>query len=312
MATYDVPAAYQRLYSDGIQLIYQQLQSVFRGNTRYESDFVGKRKAYAQFATIEMTKRKDLYENTDFTIPKYPMRAVFAQPYYSALPVDWMAQMNTSLDLASPFMQSQRAAIERVYDDVCISAFGSTAYQTDDTETDIATTLTSFQGTWDTATGTEIIAYNRPTIGGQDNPNTGMGKAKLLRARTILNKNQVPAADRYVVWTSTQEEDLLSTTEPTSRDFNVVQTLVEGTLGKTTWIGFKYLLSERLLVEASTSYRLCYAFHKEAILFAAQKELMASVDRLPTRQNVWQHYVACSFGSARMQEAGVVQLKCAE
>jgi hypothetical protein len=177
------------------------------------------------------------------------------------------------------------AAAGRTIDDLIIAALGGTAY-------------IGKAGTTTQALTQTIVSSS-----------AGMTKAKILQAMTYLNENVVDTNDRFLVCSSSQIADLLNTTEDTSIDYNNVRALVEGTLD--TWLGFTIVRSERLATNAS-SERLCYAYARNAVQLAIQKEVTGRIDERNDKNYAWQVYVKLCAGATRLDENGVVQIACTE
>jgi len=125
-----------------------------------------------------------------------------------------------------------------------------------------------------------------------------MTKAKILRAKKLLDAGEVEKDERYASHTAAQMEDLLNT-----------KALVQGEVD--SWIGFKWLATERLLTDGSSD-RLCYLWQKKAIQLAISKEATGRVDERPDKNYAWQVYLKLCLGAVRLEEARIVEVACSE
>lgn len=197
------------------------------------------------------------------------------------------------IDPKSTYMQAKQMAAARKVDDIIIAAYDATAY------------------TGQNGTSTETFDSDNQvavTYGGGGS-NTGLTKAKVLRAKKLLDAGEVEKEDRYLAHTAAQLEDLLNTTEVASSDFNTVRALVQGELS--TWIGFNFKHSERLSTNAS-SHRKCYAYQKKGVQLAIQKEAEGRVTERADKNYAWQVYMKICLGATRLEEARLVEIACAE
>jgi hypothetical protein len=107
--------------------------------------------------------------------------------------------------------------------------------------------------------------------------------------------------------------DLLSTTEVTSSDYNVVKALVNGEID--TFLGFKFIWTEEFqnvstAYDSGTDINQIIAWRKSGLLLATGQEINIRMDELPTKSYSTQIYAAATFGATRMQEGSVVQIAC--
>lgn len=107
----------------------------------------------------------------------------------------------------------------------------------------------------------------------------------LLEAKKELDNNGVPEEDRYVLWTADQRNDLLLTTEATSRDYVAVQSLISGDIKQ--FLGFKFIVIPKMReggLPATTTKQTALIYHKEAVGFYNQKDFATSMDWLVEKQ----------------------------
>jgi len=269
-----VTTAFVRQYNDTIAMLVQQKMTKLRGSVLVDTDFTGEYKFYDQLGATEMVEKTSRHQDT-------PIIDLF----------DKEDQLAMLIDPKSKYMLAASMAAGRKMDDVIITAMGGTAYS-------------GVEGATSVAFGNGLTDDNTIAAGG-----AGLTKAKILQAKKMLDKQEVDEEDRFLVCSAEQIEDLLNTTEVASSDYNSVKALVEGQID--TWIGFKFIRSERLDTDDSDN-RLVYAYHKAAIQLAIQKEASGRIDERPDKNYAWQVFMSMSIGATRLEEERIVKILCAE
>ena len=158
------------------------------------------------------------------------------------------------------------------------------------------------------ASGTSLAVGN--DVGGT---NTNMNVAKLRQAKGLMDKNNVPPADRCIVIHSNGLQALLAETAVTSSDFNSVKALVNGELD--TFLGFKfYTIGDRdeggLAIDGSSD-RTCFAFHKDAIGYGEGIAPKTEINYVPEKTSF---LVASMFsaGATTIDAEGIVSIVARE
>ena len=158
------------------------------------------------------------------------------------------------------------------------------------------------------ASGTSLAVGN--DVGGTD---TNMNVAKLRQAKGLMDKNNVPPADRCIVIHSNGLQALLAETAVTSSDFNSVKALVNGELD--TFLGFKfYTIGDRdeggLAIDGSLD-RTCFAFHKDAIGYGEGIAPKTEINYVPEKTSF---LVASMFsaGATTIDAEGIVSIVARE
>ena len=135
---------------------------------------------------------------------------------------------------------------------------------------------------------------------------TKLSIATLLAAKKALDKAGVPTSDRYLVIEGKGLEDLLSTTEVTSADYNTVKALVGGDLN--SFLGFKIIqLADREeggIADNGTDYT-AFAYHKRAVGFALNMDISTKTEWVAQKQS-WLSVGNLKAGAALIDEEGVV------
>lgn len=290
MGTQDT--SFVKQFSDTITLLVRQFDSRLSGSVQVDSNFKSEKKLYDRIGTFSLTQLSTRWQDTPLAVPDHTRRAIVPSYFAGATLEDPMDALQMLIDPKSAYMQSFQAAANQKKDDIIITAMGGAA-------------LTGKEGTSSTnfAAGQQVaVTY------GSGGSNSGLTKAKVLRAKQKLDANEVDKEDRFAVTSSKQIEDLLNTTEVASSDYNVVKALVQGEIE--TWVGFKFRHSERLLT--SNSNRLCYFWQKKAIMFALAKDSQGRVDTRVDKNMAQQVYISVCMGAVRMEEERIVEVACAE
>lgn len=279
--------AFVRQYQDNVYLLAQQLDSYLRQSVMVDSNFKAEKKFYDQYASDSMIELQSRYQDTPIQLPDHRRRMVTPRYFVSSTLEDPVDALQMLIDPKSAYLQAKMAAANRQWDDVIISALGGTAFTGKD-----GTVAVTFPA------GQQIAA------GG-----AGMTKVKTVRSKRLLDVAEVDREDRSMFHGAAQMEDLLNTTEVTNSDYNVVKALVEGQIN--TWVGFKWVMTQRLLTDGSSA-RLCYAIQKKGVQLAIQKEMESRVDERPDKNFAWQVYLRMAGGATRLEELRVVQIACVE
>ena len=151
-------------------------------------------------------------------------------------------------------------------------------------------------------TGTEVVfdTTNQQVAAGT----SGMTIAKLTEAKYILDSNEVEDMDRCIVISPQELSQLLNTTEITSSDYNSVRALVKGEIN--TFMGFEFIVSTRLTDDATN--RNCFAFQKNAMLLAINKDTEIRRDERPDLSYALQVFARFTANAGRIDDAGVVSI----
>jgi hypothetical protein len=258
----------------------------------------GKESSFNQMDSVEMarvTTRSGETRYTDINLAKRWLRPL---PYDLATLLDeWDGEYLGQIALPqSDIVTSHGAAYSRACDDVLIAAATGSAY-TGDTGT-TATPLPSGQK----------VAVDYVESGAT--ANSGLTVAKLRAAAYAFDANDVdPDEPKFLAVSAKQIQDLLKTTEVTSADYNTVKALVAGQID--TFMGFKFIRSQRLALDSGTGIRTCFAWVKSGIKFSTAGR-STKVDLLPTRSHSLQIRTVASLGATRTEEEKVVQISADE
>lgn len=293
-----LPQHYQTQFDDNWSHLLQQMDSRFKDKVRNDT-VNGKERTFSQIDAVGpmrlITTRNGKTIPSDSTLAKRWLR-VSGYDY-----VTWIDEWDEVAlgDLPAPESEhvvAHARAANRNIDDVIIDAAFGTSYigETGTTAVDL--------------TSSEQVAVDYVESG--STANSGMTIAKLRRAKYLLDLQEVPDDMRYLAQGAKQDQDLLRTTEITSSDYNTVKALVNGQID--TFLGFKFVKSQRLPLVTATDIRSCLAWHKDGISLGTGQGRKARIDILPTQNHTIQIRTTEVIGATRLEEARVVEIFCDE
>jgi hypothetical protein len=260
----------------------------------------GKRSAKDQIGSVTAALKTTRHQDTPITETPHSRRWVNQADYVIADFVD-REDLNKILnDPRGAYAQAQGFALGRATDDVIITAFGAAATSGEEAGSTVAFDTTNQQ-----------IAVNSNKFGGSGS-DSGLTIAKLIEARAKLEQNDLDLDQEDVFLAATPNNilNLLTTTQVTSSDFNVVKTLVQGDTD--TFMGFQFRKSTRLLDNAddATNDVDCYAYTRSAMALDFSQDMRLEIDKRPDKMNTWQIMGTLGLGSVRLEEARIVRVIC--
>ena len=282
-----ITTAFVQQYSNNVALLSQQKGSLLRSSVDVEN-VVGKNSFFDQVGVATAQKRVTRHSDTPQIDTPHSRRRVSLVDYEYADLIDKQDKVRTLIDPTSGYALAAAYALGRAQDDEIIAAATGTAY-------------TGETGSDSTALG----ASQAITESGTD----GLTLAKLRSAKEKLDSGNVdPSIPRFMVVGPKQISDLLNTTSITSSDFNSVKALVNGEVD--TFMGFKFITSNRLSI--ASSKRLCLAYAMDGMKLALGQDLMTRIDERSDKGYATQVYDCPSIGSTRMEESKVVSIQAHE
>lgn len=293
--SFQVPTSYVSQYKSNVELLLQQKGSRLRGLVRNETqnsefDF------YDRIGPVEAQEITGRHQDTPLISTPHDRRRCSLRDFDWADMIDKKDRIRMLIDPTGPYAMNAMYALGRRQDDVIIEAMFDNAY-TGKT----GSTIVAFPAS-------NVIAVNYVESGAA--ANSGLTIGKLRRAKEQMDAAEVdPDEERYIGVTAKQVTDLLRTTEVTSSDYNTVKALVEGNVD--TFMGFKFVRTERLLTD-DNAYRRLPVWVKSGVLFASGEEINVDIGPRRDKRNSIQVYVNGTFGSTRMDEPKVLEIKCLE
>lgn len=297
--SWDIDKALVQAYRANIELQFQQKGSRLRPHVRVESQNA-EFEFYDRIGPVNAVEVTTRHGDTPLIPTPHDRRRVALRDFDWADLIDKKDKLRMLADPTSAYTQNAVMALGRKMDDVLIEAAFGTAY----TGKTGATSVTF-------ASASEI-AVNYVESGAAASSNLTVGK--LRRARYLFGKEEVigdDQADLTLVIDPSQLQAMLQVTEVTSADYNTVKALVNGEID--TWMGFKWVVSNRLPATATTGgIRSCLCFERQGLLLAVADDVTVDVGVRRDKRNSAQVYVCGSFGGSRMWEEKVLRIKCQE
>jgi len=173
------------------------------------------------------------------------------------------------------------------------------------------------------APATSVIMGATPALQEANRRASKLTIRKLMEARQRLKRAYPSHGEKFhFICTVEQITDLLEDPSVTSIDYNTVRALVSGDVN--SFMGFAFTLTDLLpariglaaaaLGELHPLYVLrdCYAFAESAVIFGRVKgAFFTKIGDMPQNHYAHSIYVSDSIGAVRMEDKGVVCVKCA-
>ena len=285
-----IPVAFAQKFRGDFLMLSQQRGSRLRSTVRNDPDNLsGKAGYFERIGSTAMVERLTRHQDTPRVDTPHSRRRVTLRDFEWA---DLIDPQDVARMLANPqnrYVMNAMWAAGRQIDDLIIAAANGNAYSMDSDDAATAVALPSAQ---------KVAVAS-----------TGLTLAKLLSTKEILDSAEVdPEEPRYLVHTAKQATDLLNTTEIKSADYNTVKALAEGRID--TFMGFKFIRSQRLT--ASGTSRYCLAYASSGLGFAVGQEIVTDIGPRRDKGNSTQVYLSMTFGATRIEDAKVVQIACLE
>lgn len=191
----------------------------------------------------------------------------------------------------SEHVMSHAMAAKRTMDEVIIAALEGTAYIGED-------------GTMSVDLGSsQKVAVGYVKSGSTSN--SGLTLAKLLKAKHILDSDEVEQEERYLVHSAQQLYDLLNDVdEVKSSDYNNVKALVDGTVSR--FAGFEFCMTELLTLDSSTDVRTCIAYQRNGLACGIGRDRKVKITVRDDLNETIQIRTVMNVGATRLEEERVV------
>lgn len=293
-----ITTAFVQSYRANIELLLQQKGSKLEATVRREEqgaefDF------YDRIGQTAAQKRTSRHQDTPLMNTPHDRRRVALEDYEWADLIDQADKIRLITDPAAAYTQNAVFALGRSKDDEIIAAATGTA----------STGKTGSASTVFLVANVVAVDY----VESGSTANSGLTIGKLRKTKELLDAAENEEDEmRTCAVTARQITDLLRTTEVTSGDFNTVRALAEGRID--TYMGFKFKRCQRLATDGD-SYRRVLAYVQSGLLLAVgvgAKDLIVRVTERADKSYSTQVFAAGSFGSVRMEELKIVEIKCDE
>lgn len=304
--SFTVNDAFSQQFRGTIMLVAQQ-QKARLSRCVLDDDMTGESMYFEQLAVTSARKVTTRHADSPMMNVNHLRRRIAPYDWDWGDIIDRLDKVKMLVDPTSPYTQAAAASLERGKDDEILAAFFGTAFVGHAG----ATTLTWPNGNSETTpaqpAGTQV-AVNDWTYG-NGSGNIGLTVSKLISASVALDAAEGDDdEERYIVIKAKHKGQLLATTELTSADYNTVRALYAGKID--TFAGFKFLHSERLLVNGSSQDRVP-AWRRSGMGLGIAKDISVNVAQRPDKRFAWYAYADMSIGAARLEESKIVEIICA-
>ncbi len=285
----EITDAFVRAYGDNFLQMMQQKESALQGTVMVDTGVQGKAKSFERIgATISRTRTSRHSDTYNVDTPHSRRWAVLATEDWGDLidPRD-KRRINSLLDPQNAYIQAGTAALNRKKDTIIIAALEGSALAGEEAATSVA--LPSAQK----------IATS----------SVGLNVEKIITAAQMLNLADAdPDEEKFIVYGPKQLTNMLGEIEVTSSDYAAVKSLVEGRIN--TWMGFKWIMSNRLTLSSTTRY--CYAYLKRACGLAIGEDIVTKVAERSDKSFSIQCWAEMDMGAVRIEDEAVIQIACTE
>jgi hypothetical protein len=292
-----ITAAQKQQYASNFVHLAQQKMSRLRNAVMLETGVVGVRTSVDQIGQTAARKKTARHADTPIVNTPHSRRWINLFDYEWADYVDQLDKLKTIADPTNPYAQQAAMAMGRGMDDEIISAAFATAVTGENGESTVAFPASN------------IVAVNSWAFG-TGSGDAGLTVSKTIEAGKILNESDVdPDEEKFLACGSEQIANMLATTEATSADYSNVKALMEGKID--TFMGFKFIRTERLLLGAS-SHRRVLAWCKSGLCLAVGQDTTVDIGPRRDKSMATQVFASMRIGASRVEEAKVVEILCDE
>jgi len=299
MSTY-ISNAFVQQYSDTFHILAQQKVSrLERFVTRQSGLIVGASFVIDRLAKGGSVRNKPRHADLNYQNLENDRRYGDMVDVYSADLIDKFDKLKLLIEPTNSYTQNLISAVNRDKDSLIVQALGASVR---------------------TDSGTSALgAGQKIAVGG-----TGLTLAKLRQAKLLLDDAQMDDTDFFsmmgtnmagmdinppayiLVCRAKDIDNLLGDTTVTSSDYNAIKALVNGTIN--TYMGFKFVILPTTNFETgSSSDTFVYAYAPKSVKWGVGQDVSSAIDWLPTKQS-WQVCATASYGCARAEDEGVVQI----
>jgi len=264
-------------FRDAFTNEYQQLERKTANTTQVYTGLIGDSYKVPVAGEIVLHDRGAYHSNIAATIPTYTRPIITFKEKTALIPSDIFEQTNVNVSERQNYARITASSISRVEDQILVDALN------------------------DSTTTNEIVD------GG-----TNMSVEKLIEAKLLLDKANVPMKDRYVIAHANQQKPLLNDSDVTSADYNTTRVLVNGTID--SYLGFKFIWIGDMTeggVPKTGDIRTCFVYHYDAMAMGYKLNPTVTTD-WDARSQSWLIIPKVILGAIDVLPKGVVKIDCDE
>ena len=279
----EIPVSFVQQYRSNLLILAQQKGSRLRNTVRVES-VTGTSAFFDRLGSTSAQLRTTRHGDTPLIDTPHSRRRVSLAPYEWADLIDQADRVRMLIEPQSDYATNAANAMGRSMDDVIIAAASGLAY-------------TGVDGS-----GTQAITLQVAAAA------TNLTLAKLLATKEALDEGEIDGDDRFIIVSPKMMTSLLGTTEVKSADYNSIKALVQGQLD--TFLGFKFITSNRLAANATANGHLCLAYQRRGLILAIGEDIKTEIGPRADKSYSTQVYVRMDLGATRVEDAAVVEIDC--
>jgi hypothetical protein len=284
----EITVAFVQQYRDNVILLAQQKGSILRDKVRTDYE-KGKAYYFERVGATTAQKKVTRHGDTPLINTPHSRRRITPFTYEWADLVDDADKVRMLIKPESTYAQNAAFAMGRAIDDAIIEAFYSNAYAGEDGSTTVP--LPSAQKV------------------AQDGTPSSITLAKLIAARTVLQKSDIDLEDpRHCVISPTAMGALLNVAEVKSSDYNTNRVLVNGRVQ--TWMGYDYSESNRLPLVTTGTYRASYIWCQSGVGLMVADDVKTKISERADKSYSVQVFVSMDIGATRIEDEKVVEIPC--
>lgn len=294
-----ITTAFVEQYSANVEFLAQQMDSRLASRVRVESQR-GKSRFYEQIGPATAVRITSRHQDTPRLDTNHQRRATYLNQYVASDLIDQLDEVELLISTSSAYATNFAMAFNRAKDLEIITAATGTAYA-------------------DTGGGNGVVsAVTLPTaqkvvvnyIAGGTGSNSGLTLAKVIQAKSLLNRAEYPEGSKlYFVHRQQQLDNLLlNVTQVQDIHTNAVKALVSGEINY--FMGFEFVRTQ--LLTTTSSVATDFAYVESALLLAVGQDAMGRISERGDKNYSTQVFYSMSIGATRMQETLVVQISCDE
>jgi len=283
----DITEAFVQQFADNFVHVAQQKKSRFETAVAIEGNIVGMSKSINRLGQRTAQRRLVRHGDTPINDQLFSTRYVDLFDWEDGDMVDDQDKIRMLVDPTSDEVQAMVASMNRAKDDIIIGALGGNARSS--------------------AGNVALPSSQKIAVG-----TSGLTKAKIIQAKQMFRANEADeeaGEELYIGYSSQALGDVLNDTTLTSADFMAAKMLQEGTL-KGTWLGFRWIPSERFVLSGTTRY--LYAWAKSGMRLGIGRDITTRVGEDPGKGFNVRIYAKQSLGAVRVEEEKVVEIACKE
>lgn len=285
----EITVAFVQQYTDNVIILSQQKGSRLEGAVTVKPGVVGKTCFFERVGATSAVKRTSRHADTPLINTPHSRRRVALVPFDWADLVDEPDKVRTLINPENSYAQNAGFAMGRAKDDEIIAAMWGLAYSGEDGATTVALPA-----------GQKVA---------QDGTPSSLTVDKLLKAKKVLDANEVdPEDQRSIACSAAAIQAMLGATEVKSSDYNTVKALVQGEIN--TFVGFKFIMSARLPLVTTGTYRAAYAWAKSGMGLAVGSDVKTRITERADKSYSVQVYLNMDLGATRVEDEKVVEIPC--